>query len=112
MQSSDLQRIQHIQRYCVDVVDFTIRFGGYEQFIADRAYHSALTMCIMQIGELANGLSAEFRTETKDSVQWGLIRGIRNWIAHAYHEMDDEIIWETASNSIPALLQFCNQILT
>ena len=110
MQSNDLQRIQHILRYCDDIVDFMKRFGDYRQFITDRAYHNAVSMCVLQIGELAGGLSSEFREETKESMQWGLIRGMRNWIAHAYNEMDDEIIWDTISNSIPLLRKFCIEI--
>jgi uncharacterized protein with HEPN domain len=40
-------------------------------------------MCVLQVGELANGLSEEFRAETKDQVLWGMVRGMRNWLAHA-----------------------------
>ena len=108
MRSNDLQRIQHMKRYCEDVAEFIERFGDFEKFSTDRAYHNALSMCILQIGELSNGLSAEFRAETKGNIQWGLIRGMRNWVAHSYNEMDDEIIWDTAINSIPLLLEFCN----
>ena len=68
-------------------------------------------MCVLQIGELANGLSDEFREETKGEMPWGMIRGMRNWIAHAYAEMDESIIWETATNDIPGLLSFCNRII-
>lgn len=68
-------------------------------------------MCVLQIGELANGLSAEFREETKEQMPWGMIRGMRNWLAHAYAEMDESVIWETAVNDIPALLRFCETAL-
>ena len=112
MLSPDLQRIQHILRYCEDITAFIERFGGYQQFITDRAYHSAISMCLLQIGELANGLSAEFREETKDSMQWALIRGMRNWIAHSYKEVDNEIIWDTINNSVPTLTKFCDKVLS
>jgi uncharacterized protein with HEPN domain len=67
-------------------------------------------MCILQIGELANGLTAEFQEKTKENMQWGLIRGMRNWIAHSYQNVDNEIIWDTVSNNIPLLEDFCNKI--
>ena len=69
----------------------------------------AVSMCILQIGELANGLSKEFRLETKDKIPWDMIRGMRNWVAHAYAEMDEGIIWDTAINDIPNLLLFCKR---
>ena len=44
-------------------------------------------------------------------MQWALLRGMRNWVAHAYKEMDNEIIWDTISNSIPVLEKFCDKII-
>jgi uncharacterized protein with HEPN domain len=100
-----------MKRYCDDITDFVERFGGYRQFITDRAYYNAVCMCLLQIGELANGLTLEFREETKEDVQWGLVRGMRNWIAHLYNKMDNEIIWETVSSSIPQMNDFCKRML-
>jgi uncharacterized protein with HEPN domain len=112
MQSNDFQRLKHIKRYCEDIIEHTKRFGGYDEFVKDSAFHQAVSMCILQIGELSNGLSSEFRNETKGTIQWALVRGIRNWAAHSYDAMDDEILWDTASNSIPLLLAFCNEQLS
>jgi uncharacterized protein with HEPN domain len=95
----------------MDINQFMERFGGYQQLNTDRAYHSAVCLCILQIGELSNGLSSEFREETKDDIQWALIRGMRNWVAHAYKQMDNEIIWDTISDSIPVLEKFCDKII-
>ena len=110
MNHGDAQRIRHICRYCEDIAEFLERFGkNFETFTEDRAYLNAVSMCILQIGELANGLSEEFREETKGEMPWGMIRGMRNWIAHAYAEMDEFIVWETATNDIPRLFAFCNR---
>ena len=113
MNSSDRQRIQHIQTYCKDIAGFIDRFGAdFQTFTKDRAYFNAVSMCVMQIGELANGLSEEYRTETKDQMQWGMVRGMRNWLAHAYTEIDENIIWETVTNDIPKLIKFCEDELS
>ncbi len=112
MNKADLQRIAHIHTYCADIAGFIERFGkNFETFVSDRAYYSAVSMCILQIGELANGLSEEFREETKERMPWSMIRGMRNWLAHAYSEMDESILWETATNDIPLLAAFCESIL-
>ena len=60
---------------------------------------------------LANGLSEEYRESTKQQMPWGMIRGMRNWLAHAYAEIDESVIWETATNDIPKLLNFCKDEL-
>ena len=112
MNNGDRQRLLHIQRYCQDIAGFIERFGNdYQTFIQDRAYSNAVSLCVLQIGELANGLSVEFREETKGEMPWGMIRGMRNWIAHAYAEMDESVIWETAINDIPGLARFCEKAL-
>lgn len=112
MNRGDRQRLLHIRAYCKDIAAFIDRFGkDYNIFVQDRAYFNAVSMCILQIGELANGLSAEFREGTKGKMPWGMIRGMRNWLAHAYTEMDESVIWETAANDIPSLLQFCEDVL-
>lgn len=112
MNSIDHQRVMHMRTYCLDIADFIERFGrNFLTFIQDRAYFNAVSMCMLQIGELANGLSDEFREETKGQMPWGMIRGMRNWLTHAYADMDEKIIWETAINDIPALLQFCERVI-
>jgi len=110
MSKSDWQRLLHIQTYCEDIEGFILRFGeDFDTFVQDRAYYNAVSMCILQIGELANGLSPEFREKTKDEMAWNAIRGMRNWMAHAYAEMDESMIWETATMDIPKLLAFCRK---
>lgn len=110
MNRGDRERLEHIQTYCRDIAGFIDRFGrDFSTFTKDRAYFSAVAMSIMQIGELANGLSDEFRAETQGQMHWGMVRGMRNWIAHAYTEMDETIVWETATHDIPDLLRFCER---
>ena len=112
MNKGDLQRIRHIGVYCEDIKAFTERFGNdFNTFTSDRAYFNAVSMCILQIGELANALSEEFRESTKDEIQWKMIRGTRNWLAHAYGEVDESMLWETVTNDIPVLAAFCKNII-
>lgn len=112
MNKADWQRIIHIKTYCEDIAGFIKRFGNdYDIFTADRAFFNSVAMCILQIGELSNGLSEEYRDSTKSQMPWGMIRGMRNWLAHAYSEIDESVIWETATNDIPKLLKFCDQEL-
>ncbi|MBQ9195598.1 MAG: DUF86 domain-containing protein [Clostridia bacterium] len=108
MIARDEQTLRHILSHCQDVQQFIQRFGSdYDTFIHDRAYYNAVAMCVMQIGELSNGLSDEFRESTKDQMPWGMIRGMRNWLAHSYSEIDSKVLWETARNDLPKVLSFC-----
>ena len=110
MNKGDWQRLWHIKVHCEDVTDFIERFGrDYQVFINDRAYYNAVSMAILQIGELANGLSDDFREKTKDEMPWHEIRAMRNLFAHNYAQMDEEMVWETATVSIPEMQTFCQK---
>ena len=112
MNEADRQRLQHIITYCKDMEGFVDRFGrDYEIFITDRAFFNSVSMCVLQIGELSNALSEDFRNATNDEIPWKMIRGMRNWLAHAYGEVDESILWETVNNEIPFLLDFCKKAI-
>ena len=83
MDRGDFERIVHIGRYCEAVAKTIRRFGvSFEVFIADPDYYNSISMSVLQIGELANGLSDKFKTATRAEVPWNLIRGMRNHFAH------------------------------
>ena len=68
-------------------------------------------MCLLQIGELSNKLSEEFKTAHKQ-IPWRAIRGMRNVVAHEYGKIDVETVWETAENGTLELMEFCQQELS
>ena len=113
MRDADLQRIEHILEYCVDIQKTIARFGSdAETFLSDPDFFKSVSMSIMQIGELCVGLSDEFKENTKTQVQWGPIKAMRNMFAHGYAKMDKDVIWETAWRDIPVLRAFCEAQLT
>ena len=66
----DLQRIAHIREYCVNIRDDLVRFGlTFDLFQTDLAFQRSVAFCVLQIGELSNGLSEEYRKATAESVQ-------------------------------------------
>lgn len=113
MMSPDLQRIKHIRDYCIAIQETINRYGNsFETYSTDADYQRSVSFSILQIGELSGSLSAEFKQATAHRIQWGPMKAMRNLVAHNYGKMDQSIIWETAINDIPALLQFCNEQLT
>ena len=65
----------------------------------------------MQIGELSNSLSDDYRKQTADIIPWSAIRGMRNLFAHNYGSMSRDIIWKTVKEDIPGLLSFAEKAL-
>lgn len=54
------------------------------------------------IGEASSHLPLEVQEQYKD-VPWGMMRGIRNILAHEYFGIDLEIIWKTVKDDLPKL---------
>lgn len=112
MGDADIQRIQHISKYCERIARTIERYGrDYNIFSSDDDYFDSISMKIMQIGELAGALSEGFKDKTKEQMQWGAIRGMRNLFAHTYAKMDKYVIWDVATCDIPRLLHFCKGIM-
>lgn len=110
MTQPDLQRINHIRDYCVEIEKTIQRYGNsFAVFDQDPDYQRSVSFCILQIGELSGGLSQEYRRETAHRVQWGPIKAMRNLVAHNYGSMSRDIIWETATTDIPVLKSFCEE---
>lgn len=113
MKSPDWQRLEHIRDYCSEIQQTIERYGAaFDIFNRDSDYQKSVAFSILQIGELCNGLSEQFRKETADCMPWSAIRGMRNMAAHNYGHMSREIIWETAMTDIPYLKRFCEKQLT
>ena len=113
MPSIDRDRniISHMLKYCDEVETAHDDFShSKEKFMNSSTYRNAVTMPILQIGELANHLSEDFKQQHKQ-IPWNEMRGIRNLMAHQYHSVDFEIIWDTSRADIPALREFCKDYL-
>ncbi len=108
MQSPDMQRLSHILDYCREIEKTVQRYGcSFEIFDRDVDYQRSVSFCILQIGELSGGLSAAYKAETAERMPWPAIKGMRNLVAHNYGSMSREIIWETATQDIRLLKEFC-----
>lgn len=62
----------------------------------------ALMQAIQIIGEAAARLSDAGRAEAGE-MDWPLIIGMRNRIVHAYFDINADILWSTATLSLPPL---------
>lgn len=104
--------LAHILRYCNQVETAHEDFGhSKERFAESTTYQNAVCMCVLQIGELVNRLSEEFKTENAQ-IPWHKIRGMRNYVAHEYGSIDLDVVWFVATNSIPELRRFCEHCKT
>jgi uncharacterized protein with HEPN domain len=71
-------------------------------FVDDETLKRAVTMSLINIGELTNAVTEDFRKDNSH-IMWSRIRRTRDKVAHHYIDLDPRITWETITKSIPEL---------
>ena len=84
----------------------TVFFSNNREMFCDKKrgflYRNAITMPILQIGELAKNLSEDFKKGHID-IPWKSVTGIRDIFAHHYGAIDFEQTWKTSTENITNL---------
>lgn len=107
----DRDIVEHILRYCDQIETAHADFGrSRARFDESTTYQNAVSMCILQIGELVNHLSDRFKSEY-DDIPWHKIRGMRNYVAHEYGSIDLDVVWYVSTDSAVDLRHFCKDFL-
>lgn len=106
------QILRHMINYAEQIDEANTMFNASEEELKNNSvYRNAVALCILQIGELANRLTEDYRAMTEAQIPWRAVRGLRNIVAHHYGKIDYKSLWETIDRDIPALRKFCeNQI--
>jgi uncharacterized protein with HEPN domain len=111
MSERDISVLNKIIGYTDEINDAIIRYNiNYDLFATDKFIRSAITMFVLQIGELASNLTDDFKSN-HSGMPWRDIIALRNRAAHAYESMDVEMLWKTVTDKIPELKQYCEKIL-
>ncbi|GHV08621.1 hypothetical protein FACS1894217_11360 [Clostridia bacterium] len=107
----NLDIIEHVLKYCNGINAARNRFGNsFDAFSADWDYQNSVSLCLLQIGELAKHLSEDFKL-THGKIRWRGIIGLRNVLAHDYERMDIDEIWDVVEKDVPLLRDYCAEIL-
>jgi len=97
----DEQQIQ-VMLNEIAVLESFIRDLDFDGFLDSDITQRAVAMTMINIGELSKKFS-EPMLENMTSVPWDEIRGLRNFVAHQYGDVDMERMWNTLMYDIPEL---------
>lgn len=101
MPLDDAVRLQHILDAMRSAAKF-VENRTQDDLDDDEQLQFALARAIEIVGEAASKLSQDFR-DSHPEIPWPLIIGMRNRLVHAYFDIDTEILWITATVSLPEL---------
>ena len=111
MSIKDLDILSHILEYCGQINETRNEFdNSKERFSESATFRNAVCLCLLQIGELVNVLSDDFK-KNNSMVQWREIKLLRNIVAHRYGQIDFDIVWDICLTDIPEMIDFCTKIL-
>ncbi len=99
---ADIERLQHMLDAAKEGYDF-IRGKSLQELEADRGLQHILQHCLLILGEAAIRVSEPTQAMMPD-IRWQAIRGMRNRLVHAYFAIDLEIIWHTATEDLPVII--------
>ena len=71
-------------------------------FFTDSKTQDAVMMQLLVIGELATKIVADHPSPPA-AIPWQQIKGMRNRMAHGYHSVDLQVVWDTVQTALPAL---------
>ena len=78
-------------------------------YLKSELLQSAIERQIFILGEAANAVTQETR-DKHPQIAWRSMIGMRNILAHQYGDVDQQIVWTTASQDVPALADYLKSI--
>ena len=88
MINRNIELLERIIKYCNEIDETMNHFGrSFENLEPNVIYKNAVSMCILQIGELTTLLSDDFKTLYSD-MPWHDIKAMRNIAAQRYGTFD------------------------
>ena len=97
----------------IEYIDKSLKYiNGYtfEQFCNDEKTIDATVFAISQIGELVKNVEKE-TMDKYTSIEWNMIKGLRNRIVHDYEGINLNSIWYVLKNDINDLKDKINEII-
>lgn len=109
MNENDLSRLRDMLDHARQVVNL-LKDETRAALEYDIKLFGAVCWSLSIVGEAASKVSAEWR-QANPQVPWRQAIATRNFLVHAYSDIDYDVLWETATVSIPELLVELEKLL-
>ncbi len=107
---NDEIRLRHMLDAAREAVSFA-HGRVREDLETDRQLVLSLVKDIEIVGEAAAGITESTRAELAD-IPWQRIVAMRNRLIHAYFSINLDIVWQTAQQDLPTLVEQLERIVS
>jgi uncharacterized protein with HEPN domain len=90
----------------VEAAEAAVKFAAGKtraDFGVDQMLAFSVLRALEVLGEAASKVSEDTRRKLP-AVPWPEIVGMRNWLIHAYHDVNLDIVWRTVQKELPPLI--------
>ena len=84
------------------IFDYVKNIKSVEELVNNNLVYDAVQMNFIILGESASKLSEEVQ-KALPHVDWRAIKGFRNFVAHDYFGVDENIVWSAIHFHLPQL---------
>ena len=85
------------------------KWYSYENFSKDQKTIDAVLMMLIQLWEIAFQIEHHYPKNALSYTK--ALKAMRNFLVHAYHKIDTNIVWDTIQKDIPILLNELKSLL-
>lgn len=105
----DLASVEDMVYSALKVIERTENCS-LEDFAEDEILHDSVIRRFEIIGEAARRISEDFRAK-HEGIPWQSAIGPRNILAHEYDRTDSAVVWRTARQNLPSLVDQLRSLL-
>ncbi|MBK5223363.1 MAG: DUF86 domain-containing protein [Acidimicrobiia bacterium] len=102
MSRGDAERVADIFEVANELAEVVA--VGREPFLASLLHIRAAERLLEIIGEASNALSDGYKERHRE-VAWRDVVALRNLLAHHYHRIDPEQVWQIAATAVPEVVE-------
>jgi len=109
MRDKDNEYVKLIIKHCQEAIEEISAMDSYSDFEKNLIVAKAVCLDIAIVGEHINKLS----DKNKNVISQSIVRkskDMRNFLVHNYGHIDLKIVWSTAREDLPALLEIMLKI--
>jgi uncharacterized protein with HEPN domain len=89
----------------------TSTIWNLETFRVDERTYDAVVRNLEIIGEAAKHVPDDLRRQVP-GIDWRKVAAFRDVLAHAYHGIDDDVLWDVVREKVPALASQLTEFLS